>query len=78
MHLAGGEGCGVLGDKALSSFSHAIGLLVVHSFGSVKTDPVRFKRGFGEGLLKDKFAFFEASKNPRPKRRNPLAKRPFL
>ena len=25
---------------------------------SVKTDPVRFKWGFGEGLLKDKFAFF--------------------
>ena len=34
--------------------------------------------GFGEGLLKDKFAFFEASKNPTPKRRKLLAKRPFL
>ena len=47
-------------------------------FGSGKTDVVRFKRGFGEGLLKDKFAFFEASKNPIPKRRKLLAKRPFL
>ena len=46
--------------------------------GSAKTDPVRFKWGFGEGLLKDKFAFFEASKSPTPKRRKLLAKRPFL
>ena len=29
-------------------------------FGSPKTDPVRFKWGFGEGLLKGKFALFEA------------------
>ena len=43
-----------------------------------KTDPVQFKWSFGEGLLKDKFAFFEASKNPIPKRRNLLATRPFL
>ena len=35
---------------------------------SAKTDPVRFKQGFGEGLLKDKFAFVDASKNPIPKR----------
>ena len=27
-----------------------------------KTDLVRFKWGFGEGLLKDEFAFFEALK----------------
>ena len=47
--------------------------------GSAKTDPVRFKWGFGEGLLKDKFAIFEASKNPKnPKRRDLLAKRAFL
>ena len=46
--------------------------------GSAKTDPVRFKWRFGEGLLKDKFAFFEAYKNPIPKRRRLLAKRPFL
>ena len=46
--------------------------------GSAKTDPVRFKWGFGEVLLKDKFPFFEASKNPIPRRRNLLAKRPFL
>ena len=32
------------------------------SFGSAKTDLVRFTWGFGEGLLKDKFAFFEACK----------------
>ena len=43
--------------------------------GSAKTDPVQFKRGFGEGLLKDKFAFFEAHKSPIPKRRKLLAKR---
>ena len=43
--------------------------------GSAKTDPVRFKWAFGEGLLKDKFIFFEASKNPIPKRRQ---LRPFL
>ena len=28
-----------------------------HFFGSAKTDPVRFKWGFGEVLLKDRFAF---------------------
>ena len=37
--------------------------------GSAKTDPVRFKRTFREGLLKDKSAFFEAYKYPIPKRR---------
>ena len=37
-----------------------------------------FKWGFGEGLLKDKFVFFEAYKSPIPKRRKLLAKRPFL
>ena len=47
-------------------------------FGSAKPDLVRFKWGFREGLLKDKFAFFEAYKRPIPKRRKPLAKRPFL
>ena len=46
--------------------------------GSAKTDPVRFKWGFREGLLKDKFAFSEAYKNPIPKRRKLLSKRPFL
>ena len=46
--------------------------------GSAKTDPVRFKRGFGEGRLKDKFAFFEACKNPIPKRRKLLAERAFF
>ena len=30
--------------------------------GSAKTDPVRFQWGFGEGRLKDKFAFFGAYK----------------
>ena len=44
---------------------------------SAKTDLVRFQWGFGEGLLKDKFAFFEAYKSPTPKRRKLLAKRPF-
>ena len=46
--------------------------------GSAKTDPVRFKWGFGEGLVKDKFVFFEASEDPIPKRRKLLTKRPFL
>ena len=46
--------------------------------GSAKTNPVRFNWGFGEGLLKDKFAFFEAYKSPIPKRKKLLAKRPFL
>ena len=40
--------------------------------GSAKTDPVQFKWGLGEELLKDKFAFFEAYKSPIPKRRNCL------
>ena len=51
---------------------------VVDYFGSAKTDPVRFKWGFGEGLLKDKVAFVEAYKSPIPKRRKLLAKRAFL
>ena len=42
-----------------------------------KTDPVRFKWGFGERRLKDKFAFLEAYHNPTPKRRKLLEKRPF-
>ena len=39
-----------------------------------------FRWSFGEGLLKDKFAFFfsEAYNNPTPKRRKLLAKRPFI
>ena len=40
--------------------------------GSAKTDLVRFKWGFGEGPLEDKFAFFGASKNPRPRGENCL------
>ena len=53
--------------------------LVTHAIiGGAKTDPVWFKWGFGEGLLKDKFAFFEAYKSPIPERRKLLAKRPFL
>ena len=35
--------------------------LNVTFFGGAKTVPVRFKWGFGEGPLKDKFASFEAS-----------------
>ena len=60
--------------------SQQISHCILPSFvGSAKADPVRLKWGFGEGLLKDKFAFFEASKNPIPKRRKRLiAKRPFL
>ena len=46
--------------------------------GSAKTDPVQFKWGFGEGLLKDIFVCFEAYKSPIPKRRKLLAKCPFL
>ena len=50
-------------------------------FGRAETDLVRFKRGFEEGRLKDKFALFEASfsyKSPTPERRKPLAKLPLL
>ena len=36
----------------------------VEKFRSGKTDLVRFQWGVGEGLLKDKFLFFEASKFP--------------
>ena len=53
-------------------------LTTLPSFGSAKTDPVRFKWGFGEGRLKDKFAFFEAYQNPIPKGRKLLARRPFF
>ena len=45
---------------------------------SAKTDPSGLNEVFGEGRLKDEFAFFEASKNPLPYRRKLLAKRPFL
>ena len=38
--------------------------------GSAKTDLVRFKRGFEEGLLKDEFAFSEAYKSRIPERKN--------
>ena len=38
---------------------------------------VRFKWGFGEGLLNDQFACTEAYKSPIPKRRKLLAERPF-
>ena len=48
------------------------------NFESAKTDPVQFKWGFGEGLLKDKFAFFEAYKSPIPNRRKLLANHPFF
>ena len=51
---------------------------IKQKLGSANTDPVRFKWGFGEGLLRDRFAFFEAYKSPTPKRRKLLAKRPFL
>ena len=34
------------------------------TLGSAETDPVWFKRGFGDGLLKDKFALFEAFNSP--------------
>ena len=34
--------------------------------------------GFRRGTFEDKFAFFEASKNPTPKRRKLLAKCPFF
>ena len=35
----------------------------MYFLGSAKTDLVRFKWGFGEGPLKDKFAIFEAYKS---------------
>ena len=48
----------------------------VENTWSAKTDPVRFKWGFGEGRLKYKFAFFEACKNSIPKRRINTACKP--
>ena len=42
-----------------------------------QTDPVWFKWGFGEGLLKDKFALSETYNSPVPQRRQLLAKHPF-
>ena len=47
-------------------------------FRSAKTDLVWFKWGFGEGLLKDNFALFEAYTTPIPKRRKLLVKRLIL
>ena len=68
-------------DIASTSFRHhrlnIISASFENPFGSAKTDPVRFKWGFAEGLLKDKLAFFKASKQQIPKRRKLLAKRPF-
>ena len=49
--------------------------VLVHHWEGTRSD---INWGFEERLLNDKFAFFEASKNPIPKRRNLLAKRPFL
>ena len=67
----GGVREGVSQRKLLCGGHYAI-------FGSAKTDPVQFKWGFGEGLLKDKFALIEAYKSPISKRRKLLAKRPFF
>ena len=52
-------------------------LTIPTKFESAKTDPVWFKWSFGEGRLKKKFAFFEAPKNPIPKRRKLLANAHF-
>ena len=52
--------------------------LSLQCVGCAKTDPVRFKWGFGEGPLKDKFAFFEAYKNPIPMRRKTACKTPIF
>ena len=40
-------------NAALSAIGRYRSLTII---GSAKTDPVRFKWGFGEGLFKDKFA----------------------
>ena len=50
-------------------------------FGSAETDPVRFKRGFEEGRLKDKFALFEAifsCKCPIPEEKKAACKIPVF
>ena len=67
-----------VGAECLQSLIVKEELGLIGIFGSAKTDPVWFEWGFGEGLLKDKFAFCEAYKSPTPKRRKLLAKRPFL
>ena len=46
-------------------------------FWECKNRPGPVQMGFGEGLLKDKFAFFEASKYPMPKRRKSACKMPL-
>ena len=47
------------------------------NLGSAKTDRVRFKWGFGEGLLKDKFAFSRLVKVPYLRGENCLQKNHF-
>ena len=75
----GAQGLGAPARELQLYYSLHLGAVVAIShFESAKTDPVRFKWGFGEGLLKDNFPFFEAYKSPIPKRRKLLAKRPFL
>ena len=46
--------------------------------GSAKTDPVRFKRNFEEGLLKDNLSFLRLIEVLFLRGEKQLAKRPFL
>ena len=62
-------------------YSHCPGVLrffCLRVFGSVKTDLVRLKWGFGGGTFERQICLFEAFKNPIRKRRKVLAERPYL
>ena len=52
----GGGGISGFGGGGSADFIF-MGAGIFLTLGSAKTDPVRFKRGFREGLLKDQFAF---------------------
>ena len=45
----------VLGGRVFRVLGGGVERPSLFLFGSAKTDPVRFKRGFGEGRLKDEF-----------------------
>ena len=66
-----------LSSESASSLLLAWLLFRQPSFGSAKSDPDQFQRGFEEGFLNDKFVFFEAILSyecPIPERRQLLAK----
>ena len=71
-----------LTTKGLFSLEESLespSLQLLWTLGSAKTDPVRLKRGFEEGPLKDDlFCLFDAYRSPMLERRKLLAKCAFL